>query len=359
MRLLDWRWWLGLKPKFALRPPKKYSITVVIPAYNERRSIAATIESVKRQSVKIDEIIVVDDCSTDITGKIAKIKGATVIRTPKNQGTKAMAQNYVIPMITTDLLATIDADTLLAKDAIEKTLPYFNNPKTASVCGFVIPQRIKTIWERGRFIEYVLGISVFKAAQNNTGAILVSSGCFSVFRTRLLKKFGGFKARTMAEDMDLTWEFALKGYDVYCVQDAYCFPLDPPSAKIFIRQVDRWYRSFFQNISVHNFRMNKKLGAFVYGYLIESIVAPIILLAGLCLYLGNPWVALPLWMAADTALVAIPCLIKGAKAGMFRKVLTSIPSYLIVRQVNLYVFWRSLWKEWVIRDRLVSWNKGH
>ncbi|MEK7123305.1 MAG: glycosyltransferase, partial [Patescibacteria group bacterium] len=71
MRLLDLRWWFGLKPKIVFASPKKYSISVIIPAYNEEKSIAATVESIKKQTVEIGKIIVVDDCSSDRTGEIA------------------------------------------------------------------------------------------------------------------------------------------------------------------------------------------------------------------------------------------------------------------------------------------------
>lgn len=359
-RLLDWRWWFGLRPKFATQPPlKKYTITIVVPAYNEEDSIGATIDNLKQQTVPIEEIIVVDDCSSDRTGEISREKGVTVVRTHQNQGTKAMAQNYVIPQIESDLIVTIDADTILARDAIEKTLPWFNNPKTASVCGFVVPQKIQTLWERGRFIEYVFGITIHKRAQNNIGLVMVSSGCFSVFRTELLKMMGGFDARTMAEDMDLTWNFLLERYDIYCEQTAYCYPFDPPTLKIFVNQIDRWYRSFFQNVAIHSFRKNKWLGALIYGYLLEAILSPIVAIAVLTFFTGKIWLAILLGILVDVTIVAVPCLLKGYAMGMTGKVVTSLPAYMVIRFVNIYVFWRSLWKEWIIGDKLTDWKKGH
>ncbi len=358
MRILDWRWWLGIRPQFATEPPKDYSISVVVPAYNEEKSIGNTVESIKKQTVAIARILVVDDSSQDATGDVARSHGAEVIRTVTNQGTKAMAQNYVLPMVDTELMVTIDADTILAPDAVEKTLPYFGDEKTASVCGFVIPQKVRTMWERGRFIEYLFGISVCKAGQNNFGAVLVSSGCFSVFRTEVLKSFGGFKARTMAEDMDFTWEAQYNGYHVYCVQDAFCFPIDPSTASVFISQVDRWCRSFFQNIAIHRFRMNKKLAIIIYGELLNSFASQIIFVIFLCLA-KNLFSALALGIVVDFLLIGIPCVIKGARIGMLRATVLSLPFYFVVRLINQYIFWRSLWKEWIIRERLSTWNKGH
>ncbi len=358
---INWRWWLGLKPEIACSPLKyDYTISVIIPAYNEEKSIADTIRSIKNQTARIDAIIVVDDFSSDKTGDVALAEGAYVIRTPHNMGTKAMAQNYVLPYIPTDLFVTIDADTILHPEAIEKTLPYFNDPKTGSVCGFVVPQKIETIWERGRFIEYLFGISIMKAAQNNVRTVLVSSGCFSTFKTDIVRKFGGFKQRTMAEDMDLTWEMHFKHYKIYCAPDAYCYPLDPPTAKIFIKQILRWYSAFFQNISIHKKALLKnKIGFFVYGYLIDSLLNPIVLIAAFAIWLESFIYAFLLYIIIDLIIIAIPCLIKGVTIGMFWKTAGSIFSYPIIRFVNLYVFWRALWNEWIVRKRLATWDKGH
>lgn len=358
MRLLDLRWWFGLKPKIYSEPAKEYSISAIIPAYNEEKSIAATIESVKKQTVKISEIIVVDDCSGDRTGEIAIAAGAKVVRTSQNQGTKAMAQNYVLPLINTDLTVTVDADTLLHEDAVRRTLPYFNDVKTASVCGFVIPQKIETLWEKGRFIEYLFGLSVFKAAQNNMGAVLVSSGCFSVFKMEHLRKFK-FNSRTMAEDMDLTWDFLNAGFAVYYAPDAYCYPLDPSTGKIYVSQIDRWCRSFFQNVKAHSFRRNRKVGAFVYGYLLEGIVAPLIALGALFFLAGFSWSGLLLAFLIDLLIVSVPCLAQGVRLKMLKKVIVSIPAYFVVRPVNLYVFLRSFWKEMIMGEKLTVWEKGH
>lgn len=358
MRLLDLRWWFGLKPKIYSEPAKEYSISVIIPAYNEEKSIAATIESIKKQTVKISKIIVVDDCSGDRTGEIAAAAGAEVVRTAQNQGTKAMAQNYAIPLIDTDLVIMVDADTLLHEDAVRRTLPYFNDVKAASVCGFVIPQKIETIWEKGRFIDYLFGLSVFKAAQNNMGAILVSSGCFSVFKMEHLKKFK-FNTRTMAEDLDLTWDFLNAGFAIYYAPDAYCYVLDPPTGRIYISQMNRWFRGFFQNVKAHSFRRNKKVGAFVYGYLLEGIVAPLVAIGALFFLAGFSWRGLLLAFLIDLLIVSVPCLAQGVRLKMLRKVIVSIPAYFVVRPVNLYVFLRSFWKEMIIGEKLTVWEKGH
>ena len=362
-KIIDWaRWSMGLSNLAICGPAKSYSIAIIIPAYNEELSIAKTIESIRNQTVQVGEIIVVDDCSTDGTGRVAKESGAIVVRTPENQGTKAMAQNYVLSMVTAELVVTIDADTTLHPQAIEKTLRYFNDEKTASVCGFVIPQKIETLWERGRFIEYMYGIILNKSAQNHIGAVMVSSGCFSIFRTDILNKFGGFKQRTMAEDMDLTWEMTLAGHHIYCAQDSYCYPLDPPSADIFSKQVKRWYASFFQNVSIYKGKFGKKrrLGMIVYVSLLDAVVvSPLICVAGFFAARHNLLQALAFGLLLDLGFVMFTCSFKAYKLGMLRKVIFSVPCYAVIRPVNFAIFWKCLWNEWIVGNRLSTWEKGH
>ncbi len=67
-------------------------LTAIVPAYNEAASIAATIQSLQRQTRPIDTIIVVDDCSTDDTAAIARAMGVTVLTPLRNTGSKAGAQ---------------------------------------------------------------------------------------------------------------------------------------------------------------------------------------------------------------------------------------------------------------------------
>lgn len=126
------------------------NLTVIIPAYNEERTIVDTIKSLKNQTRLPKSVIVVDDFSTDQTGLLAKAQGVTVIRPPKNTGSKAGAQNVALKTVRTTYAMALDADTILASDAIEKLSRAFRNKEVAAASGFVIPRYIKSVWERGR-----------------------------------------------------------------------------------------------------------------------------------------------------------------------------------------------------------------
>lgn len=226
-------------------------LTVIVPAYNEAASIVDTVRSIQCQTVPPDEIIVVDDCSTDNTGELASACGVTVLRPPTNTGTKAGAQNLALARIRTEFVMAIDADTTLAPNAIELLMPAIADANTAAVCGFVLPRHVKSVWERGRYIEYMFAFTFYKQVQDYYEKPLISSGCFSMYRTNILQAQGGWSTRTMAEDMDLTWSFHQAGYGVRFVPQALCYPIEPHNFHFMSKQLKRWSHGFVQNVRLH------------------------------------------------------------------------------------------------------------
>src|SRR5260370_22296444 len=120
-------------------------VTVIVPAFNEAASVADTIRSLQAQTAPPREIIVVDDCSTDGTGDVARALGVTVVRPPTNTGSKAGAQSFGLTYVRTSLTLAIDADTVLAPDAIERLLPVFDRPRVAAAGGLLFPRYVRSI----------------------------------------------------------------------------------------------------------------------------------------------------------------------------------------------------------------------
>jgi glycosyltransferase involved in cell wall biosynthesis len=90
-------------------------VSVLIPAYNESKTIRFTVEAVKSVG-KVDQIIVVNDCSTDNTSELAKEAGVEVVDLPKNLG-KGGAMNYGLQFVKGEVIALIDGD--LGKTAVD------------------------------------------------------------------------------------------------------------------------------------------------------------------------------------------------------------------------------------------------
>ena len=160
-------------------------LTILVPAYNEAETIADTVRSLQTQTLLPEEIIVIDDCSTDDTYNIAKSMGVTVLRPPKNTGTKAGAQNFALETVKTEFTMAIDGDTTLAPDGIEKLMSALDDPSIVAACGFVLPRYVKTLWERGRYVEYLFAFSFFKRIQDYYEKPLISSTCRFTKRKRL------------------------------------------------------------------------------------------------------------------------------------------------------------------------------
>jgi biofilm PGA synthesis N-glycosyltransferase PgaC len=260
------------------------------------------------------------------------------------------------------VVITIDADTVLAPDAIEKIIPPLMDEKVASVCGFVIPQKITTFWEKARFIEYLWGISIIKETQNLLGTPLVSSGCFSAYKIGALKRYGCFKNRTMVEDMDLTWEHLEDGYNVALISDAICYPLEPANYRTYHNQVLRWLRGFFQVLRVHKFKILKRptLTFFVLWSLTEGFAYPLFLVVTIFLVIYyDLFLYFALFMTLGYLVPIIFAVLEARKKHEIKLAIQSIPAFILINPINTYLFIKSAWLELVLRKPLSVWEKGH
>lgn len=337
-------------------------LTIIIPAYNEAGSIVATILSIKQQTKPPKKIIVVDDCSTDDTFKLAASTGITVMRPPRNTGTKAGAQNFALKTVDTEYTMAIDADTTLEKDAIEKLLPALVDNNVVAACGFVLPRYVNTIWERGRYIEYLFAFTFYKQIQDYYGKPLISSGCFSVYKTKVLKDLGGWSNRTMAEDMDLTWSFYERGYGVRFVPEAMCYPIEPHNFGFMRKQLKRWSHGLVQNVKLHwrGILKIQYLKMMVVISLWDGVVASIaylILLPLLAIIFLNPLFLLG--YIIDIPAIMVPIIYTSIKRRELMLAIFSLPAFFILRTINGVFLLEAVFSEIVLNKKLVVYEKGH
>jgi len=112
---------------------KDVSVSVIIPAYNEEKSIGRCLQSLANQTEKPDEIIVVDNNCTDRTAQIAREYGAKVIK-EKDQG-MISARNAGFENAKCEILARTDADSILPSDWILKIKNDLKDASTGAVSG--------------------------------------------------------------------------------------------------------------------------------------------------------------------------------------------------------------------------------
>jgi cellulose synthase/poly-beta-1,6-N-acetylglucosamine synthase-like glycosyltransferase len=342
--------------------PVRAPLTVIVPAYNEAESLEDTILSIQQQTLPPEEIIVIDDCSTDDTAEVARRLGATVIRPPVNSGSKAGAQTYALSWIRTELTLAVDADTTLAPDAIAKLLAAFDDPAVVAACGTVLPRNVGSMWERGRYVEYLFAFSFYKRVQEQYGKPFISSGCFSMYRTSALRDAGGWSTRTMAEDMDLTWTFYQRGHEVRFIWDAVCYPIEPHNFAFMRKQLRRWSHGFVQNVRLHWKDMlevpflRTAIAVACWDAALASVIY-LLLLPVLAITFSNPY--LFLGYVIDVPAVVIPVMIGAIPRGEARRALASLPSFFVLRTVNAVFFLSAIWNELVRGRTLRTYEKGH
>jgi cellulose synthase/poly-beta-1,6-N-acetylglucosamine synthase-like glycosyltransferase len=348
-------------PAPARTPYQDGKLTVVVPAYNEAASIADTIRSLQNQTRPIDEIVIIDDFSSDNTGEIARSLGVTVIRPPKNTGSKAGAQNFALGDVTSEFTMAIDADTTLAPDAIELIMAALDDPQVVAACGFVVPRYVHTVWERGRYVEYLLSFTFYKPIQDYFEKPLIASGCFSVYRTKILKAHGGWNTRTVTEDMDLTWSFYEAGHKVRFMPEAVSYPIEPHGLDFMSKQLKRWSHGWVQNVMLHwrgilRIPFLRNTVAIAMWDAIFGSFACFILLPFLTIFV-NPLFILGYFL--DVVGIAPPVLYQGWKRGEFWRALASLPSFCVLRLVNATFTVRALVNELVLKRPLKVYEKGH
>jgi biofilm PGA synthesis N-glycosyltransferase PgaC len=337
-------------------------LTVIVPAYNERESLADTLQSLKAQTVQPVEIIVVDDCSTDGTGDLARTLGVTVLCPSTNTGSKAGAQNYALATVRTTYTMAIDADTMLAMDAIERLQPAFENPQIAAACGFVLPRFVQTLWERGRYIEYLLAFTWYKPIQEFYDKPMISSGCFSMYRTEILQQLGGWQTRTLAEDMDLTWSCYEQGHGVRFIPEAVSFPIEPHTFHFMHKQLKRWSHGFMQNVRLHgrNLLEIPFLCSFVAVALWDAIFASLaflMIIPMLVIFFHMPLLLLA--YIIDVPMVLVPVVWKAGERREVLRALASVPSFLVLRLVNSLFVLEAFFSEFILRRSFRQYEKGH
>jgi cellulose synthase/poly-beta-1,6-N-acetylglucosamine synthase-like glycosyltransferase len=330
-------------------------ISLLVPIYNEEGSLEASIQSCLLQTRPFDELIYVDDCSSDRTPEIlAKYDGKiTVLRTPQNTGNKSGAQEYGLKFVTGDIIVTTDGDTLLDPRFAYEIEKNFKDPSVFAVCGYVrsIPYNWLTLC---RAFDYAIGQRIHKLAQHYLSYIFVMPGAASAFRADAFRKHITFDHDTITEDLDFTFKMHKNHLRIVYNDRAVCYTQDPANLYSYINQMRRWYGGGWQNIVKH-YRVipMKPIRAFELSILYaEGLVFSVLLFL----------IPLVNWAFGMRLLVSyfITATIFASwaawKEHRFDIALAPIP-YLFLIFVNAYVYLEQFVKEVVFRRRNLVWFK--
>ncbi|HVO63549.1 MAG TPA: glycosyltransferase, partial [Terriglobales bacterium] len=235
------------------------NLAVLIPAYNEDKVIERTVRSVLDSTYPKLRVIVIDDGSKDSTLAVARTafpkeaaQGRVLILTKPNAG-KAEALNYGLQQVRDDevIFVGIDADTIIARDAISCLVPRFLDPKVGAVAGNAKVGNRVNLWTRWQALEYITSQNFERRALDTLGAVSVVPGAIGAWRTAAVRELGGYQADTVAEDADLTMALLERGYKVKYEDRALAFTEAPVNANGLMRQRFRWSFGILQAVWKH------------------------------------------------------------------------------------------------------------
>jgi len=283
--------WRGAVRDKQPKPEFTPYVAVLIPAYNEEKVIERTVRAVLMSHYPKFRVIVIDDGSKDQTYKVATeafaneiAAGKVVVLTKQNSG-KAEALNYGLEYVHEEVFVGIDADTVIARDAIARLVPHFLDSRIGAVAGNAKVGNRVNLWTRWQALEYITSQNFERRALNALGAVSVVPGAIGAWRTSAVRDAGGYHLDTVAEDGDLTMALLENGYRVVYEDRAIAWTEAPMHASGLMRQRFRWSFGILQAVFKHR-------GAFARKGALGWVALPNIVIFQILLPLVSPFIDL-------------------------------------------------------------------
>ncbi len=202
------------------------SITVVIPTYNRAHLIATSIRGFLEQSLKPREIIVVDDGSSDDTGKVVREISPAVHYLRKENGGKSSAINLALPYVNSDFVCIFDDDDFPYPDALQTLATKLSQSDGLDFVYGLYDKGVTgsngaiDVIERARAPAQVSSSVHTQRLYLLRYAYFMLSGC--LIRTEALRKAGPFdESLHRSQDYDMCIRLALAGQFSYCGKAVY------------------------------------------------------------------------------------------------------------------------------------------
>ncbi|MBM7539856.1 glycosyltransferase family 2 protein [Amphibacillus cookii] len=276
------------------------SVSILIPAFNEEKVIKYCLSGILNSHAQHFEAIFINDGSSDRTFHVLK-KALKLVRTKrqlrgelnyqtvkaiyqskrypylyvidKENGGKADALNAGVDYAKHELVVTLDADSVLAPDAIVEMQQAFIDPKVIAAGGVVhigqgmrgkLPTFSLSGLLRFQVLQYLTAFYLHKHVQSKLGAITVIAGAFGTFKKSALIAVGGYR-RTVGEDMDITLKIQQlikktgAGEKLIFVPKATCFTECPSTFSDLFNQRMRWQKAFIDCVITYRYRFFRQM----------------------------------------------------------------------------------------------------
>lgn len=311
-----------------------FPISVLVPAFNEELTILDGVLSLMKLEYSEYEIIVIDDGSTDNTSQILidalhlkkmerpirrqvpckdvkalyESQGVTPHLTlvVKENGGKADALNVGINVSKYPYFLTMDADSILQKDTLQRIImPVIEDSRVVAVGGIVqvanqmviedgeikehrFPRKPMVLMQVLDYSRIFMGTRMLFDSFN--GNMIISGAC-GLFRKDIVIQAGGYNTDIVGEDMELVVKLHAFcrsrsiPYRIVYAPDAVCWTQVPENMKSLKAQRRRWHMGLFQSIHLHkSVLFNPSYGTMgmlsMTYYLLMEAVEPVIELLG-------------------------------------------------------------------------------
>lgn len=241
------------EPKPVFDPAKAPKVTVQLPMFNELFVAERIIETVAAFDYPADkfEIQVLDD-STDetkdvIAKKVAEVaaRGVNIkhIHRVDRTGYKAGALDAAMDKVEGEFIAIFDADFVPDPDWLQKTIPYFEDPKVGVVQtrwghlnkDYSILTELQAFGLNGHF-------AVEQGGRNAAGHFINFNGTGGIWRKTCIESAGGWEHDTLTEDLDLSYRAQLRGWKFRYLEDVIAPAELPITMSALKSQQHRWMK---------------------------------------------------------------------------------------------------------------------
>jgi cellulose synthase/poly-beta-1,6-N-acetylglucosamine synthase-like glycosyltransferase len=342
-------------------PPTPYAavphrITVLIPAHNEQATIGRAIESVRRQTRAVDEIVVIADNCTDGTAEIAAGQGARVVATVGNAHKKAGALNQVLDGLLDavgerDKIMVMDADSFLDPHFVEVAEEWLDRGDGRVYGGIggtfrgregEHPRRGGLAGVADRWVEAAQANEYARYARDvrrKDGDVLVLTGTATLFNVAALRDVvaqraegripsrGGTKVydtEVLTEDNELTFALRHIGWKVRSPNGCTLTTEVMPTWSRLYRQRLRWKRGAMENLRQYGLTRHtaKHWGYQILGFLGIAVMCLYFASLAWSLTTGGPHIY-PLWIVV-TAVFAVERIVTVRRRGWRSMLLASV-----------------------------------
>ncbi len=329
-------------------------ISILIPCFNEEKSIAECVLSCLSQSRTPDQIVVVNDGSTDRSREILAQFGdaITVITMSVPTGNKSYAQEIGLQYVTGDIFITTDGDTVLDRDFVKYVEEDFTRDPHITAVGGYVRSRKHNWLTACRAFEYSVGQNLHKLAQHHLGFLFVIPGAAGVFNTEHFRKYISFDHDTLTEDLDFTYRLHKLDLKVLYDRRMVVYTQDPATLHSYINQMRRWFGGGWQCLLKHYklAGLQPKVALELSIMYFEGFVFSTLLLV-------LPFISFDFFRNFFLSYFALALTFALFAAWKERRpglLLVPIP-YMVIVVINAYIFLEQMVNEVILKKKNLSW----